>query len=396
MNASDDSRPLILHVLHHLVIGGMENGMVNLINQLPQQRYRHMVACIEDYSDFRNRIQRPDVEVHALRRSRVGAWGVRRQIFELCRRHRPRVVHSRGLSGLDALWAARLAGVGHAVHSEHGYDVDNLHGEAWKPAMLRRLHRPVIDQFVTVSLDLQRFLQQRVGVPSRRITQIYNGVDTARFSPLDVRADLPGAPEGFITPQSVVIGTVGRLQPVKNQAMLLDATAQLLRQHEALRPRLRLVLVGDGPLQGALHEQVAALGLQDVVWLAGSSSRVVEFLHGFDAFVLPSLNEGISNTVLEAMACGLPVLATAVGGNVEIVRDGVVGQLLPSRDVQALAAAMLALLEQPEQRRSWGAAARQEALERFSMDRMLAAYAKVYDGWQRERADITGERTAIK
>jgi len=379
MSTAADPRPLILHVLHHLVIGGMENGMVNLINQLPHDRYRHVVACIEDYSEFRDRIQRPDVDVIALRRSQIGAWGVRRKIFELCRQRRPQVVHSRGVSGLDALWAARLAGVGHAIHSEHGYDVDNLHGEAWKPALLRRLHRPVIDRFVTVSQDLQRFLEQRVGVPSRRITQIYNGVDTVRFQPVPAREPMPGVPEGFITPDAEVIGTVGRLQAVKNQISLVEAAALLIQRQPELRSRLRLVFVGDGPLRAAMTEGIAALGMQDVVWMAGSSTRVVEFLHGFDVFALPSLNEGISNTVLEAMACGLPVLATAVGGNVEIVADGVVGQLVPPRDVEALAAAMLPLVQQPERRRALGEAARTQALERFSMDRMLSAYAGVYD-----------------
>lgn len=383
MSGPGDSRPLILHVLHHLVIGGMENGMVNLINQLPHDRYRHLVACIEDYSEFRDRIQRPDVDVLALRRSQVGAWGVRRRVFELCRRYRPQVVHSRGLSGLDALWAAKLAGIGHAVHSEHGWDVDNLRGDAWKPAFLRRLHRPVIDEFVTVSMDLQRFLQRRAGVPASRITQIYNGVDTKRFHPAVERGVLPGVPEGFITPESIVIGTVGRLQPVKDQATLLDAAARLVRDHPHWRSRLRVVIVGDGPLTGALREQLQSLQLQDVAWLAGSSTRVVDFLQGFDAFALPSLNEGISNTVLEAMACGLPIIATAVGGNVEIVDDGVCGQLLPAGDPDALAAAILALMEQPERRLAWGRAAREAADRRFAMDRMLTAYARVYDGWQR-------------
>lgn len=383
MSRASDPRPLILHVLHHLYIGGMENGLVNLINLLPRDRYRHVVACIEDYSDFRQRIQRDDVDVLALQRSQVGTWGVRRQIFAICKERRPQVVHSRGLSGLDALWAARLAGVGHAIHSEHGYDVGNLHGEAWKPALLRRLHRPVIDRFVTVSQDLQRFLEQRVGVPSGRITQIYNGVDTQRFQPAAARQPLPGAPEGFIKPDSIVVGTVGRLQAVKNQISLVQAAAQLIEREPTLRSRLRLVLVGDGPLRAALEEGIAALGMQDVVWLAGSSTRVVDYLQGFDVFALPSLNEGISNTVLEAMACGLPVLATAVGGNVEIVADGIAGTLVAPSDVPALAAAMLDLIEQPGRRRALGAAARQQAVERFSIERMLASYGAVYDEWQR-------------
>src|SRR4051794_23981778 len=102
--------PLVLHVIHHLVTGGMENGLVNLIGGMPPDAFRHAVACVEDYSDFRERLRPCGTEVIALHRSRVGVWQVRREIYRLCRRLRPAIVHTRGLSGLDALLPARLAG----------------------------------------------------------------------------------------------------------------------------------------------------------------------------------------------------------------------------------------------------------------------------------------------
>jgi sugar transferase (PEP-CTERM/EpsH1 system associated) len=375
---SPEQRPLILHVLHHLVIGGMENGLVNLINHLPADRYRHMVACIEDYSDFRNRIQRADVDVLALRRSVVGAQGVRRAIFGLCRRVRPALVHTRALSGLDALLPARLAGVRHTVHSEHGWDVDNLNGQQWKPALLRRLHRPLVSHFITVSKDIEQFLVRRIGVPAARITQIYNGVDTQRFVPVRPRPVPAGMPPGFLGPQTVCFGTVGRLQPVKDQATLLRAFAHMLAEQPALRATARLVVVGDGPLHAALHALQAQLGLGDVAWLPGSSSQVPSFLQMFDAFVLPSLNEGISNTILEAMACGLPVLASRVGGNVELVQDGVGGAHFAAGDVAGLAGLMRRYAEQNGMRQEQGLAARHAAEARFSLDSMVDAYDGVY------------------
>jgi glycosyltransferase involved in cell wall biosynthesis len=161
----------------------MENGVVNLINNLPAERFRHAVACIESFSDFRQRIERTDVDVVALQRSLVGASGVRREIFRLCRRLRPALVHSRNQSGLDALLPARLAGVRRSVHSEHGWDIDNLDGSQWKPKLLRRLHSPLVDEYIAVSKDLQRFLAQRIGIAPHRITQIYNGVDTLASRP---------------------------------------------------------------------------------------------------------------------------------------------------------------------------------------------------------------------
>lgn len=377
--ATDDPRPLILHVIHHLVIGGMENGLVNLINHLPADRYRHAVVCIEDYSDFRQRIARPDVDVVALHRSRVGSGGVRRELFRLCRRLRPALVHSRNLSGLDALLPARLAGVPRTLHSEHGWDVDNLDGRKWKPAFLRRLHRPLVDHYITVSRDLQRFLVERIGVRASRITQIYNGVDTSRFVPAATRPHVEGLPPGFDVPSSVWFGSVGRIQPVKNQSALLHAFAAMVTARPDFRAVARLVLIGDGPLLGTLREQASTLGVADIVWMPGSSDQVPRWLQSLDVFVLPSLNEGISNTILEAMASGVPVLASRVGGNVELVREGTTGELFDPGDAPRLVALMRAYLESPELRRRHGESARRTALTDFSLDAMVAQYRSVYD-----------------
>ena len=112
------SPPLVLHVIHHLLMGGMENGLVNLINNMPVSKYRHAILCIEDYSDFRHRIKRPDVEVVALHRSQVGIWKMRREIYHQCLRLKPAILHARNMSGLDALLPARLAGIAHCVHGD--------------------------------------------------------------------------------------------------------------------------------------------------------------------------------------------------------------------------------------------------------------------------------------
>lgn len=376
-DVNDERRPLVLHVIHHLVVGGMENGLVNLINHLPAAEFRHAVACIEDASEFRERIARPDVEVIALHRSRHGASNVRREIYRLCRRLRPAIVHSRNQSGLDALLPARLAGVRTTVQSEHGWDVDNLQGQYWKPALLRRLHSPLVDQYIAVSKDLARFLTERIGIAPRRIVQIYNGVDTDRFRPStdSTRDDLP---PGFRGVGIVRIGSVGRIRPVKGQATLLRALALVVERRPDLRAVARLVLVGDGPLLGALREQALALGIGDIVWLPGPSDRVPQLLRAFDVFVLPSLNEGISNTILEAMASGLPVLASAVGGNVELIEDGKTGRLFPVADAAALAAGLAAYLDDGALRRRHGQAARRVAERDFSLATMVDRYADVY------------------
>jgi sugar transferase (PEP-CTERM/EpsH1 system associated) len=375
-----DPRPLILHVIHHLVMGGMENGLVNLINRLPQECLRHAVACIEDYSDFRQRITRPDTEVFALHRSKTGVWKMRKELFQLCRRLQPRVVHSRNLSGLDALPPARFAGVCRCIHGEHGWDVGDLDGTQWRPAMLRRVHSPLVDRYIVVSKDLERYLIRRVGIGAGRISQIYNGVDTERFAPRPGRP-ANGLPAEFAEQDTLVIGTVGRIQPVKDQATLLKAFAELVRSHA----RLRLAVIGDGPLLGELRRFSEALGIAKLTWLPGAIGNIPDALRRFDIFVLPSLSEGISNTVLEAMASGVPVVATAAGGNLELVEDGYCGRLFPPGDVAMLARLLAGYVADPSLRQAHSAAARRVAVERFNLDTMVTKYEEIYLGLCRQR-----------
>ncbi|EXI76745.1 MAG TPA: TIGR03088 family PEP-CTERM/XrtA system glycosyltransferase [Candidatus Accumulibacter phosphatis] len=375
----NETRPLVLHVIHHLVTGGMENGLVNLINHLPENRFRHAVACVEDFSDFRLRLTRSDTPVIALHRSRVGVWRLRQGLFRLCRQLQPTIVHSRNQSGLDALLPARLAGVPHCIHGEHGWDVDDLAGRRVKPALLRRLHSPLVDRYITVSAELRNYLVERVGISPGRVTQIINGVDAVRYAPATHAERWQSLPAGFAGPGCVLIGTVGRLQPVKDQATLLRAFARLAKDGDEHASRARLVIVGDGPSGESLRRLAAELGVSSLIWFPGAVSNVRELLQAFDVFVLPSLAEGISNTLLEAMATGLPLLATATGGNVELVADEISGRLFQPRDVAGLSDLLRQYLVDPHRRQRHGSAAREIALARFSLATMLANYQAVYE-----------------
>lgn len=355
----------------------MENGLINLVDGLPESEFRHAIACIEDFSDFRQRLRRTDVEVIALDRSRVGIWQVRRRLFALCRRLRPAIAHTRNLSGLDALLPARLAGVPIRVHGEHGWDVDNLRGDRWKPALLRRLHSPLVTRYITVSRHLQRYLVQRVGIAESRITHICNGVDTVRFAPAAERP-LVLLPPHLRGEPLFVVGTVGRAQAVKDQATLLRAVARAVAGEPGLRAAMRVAIVGGGPLLEELRTMASALGIADIAWLPGAMEGVPEILQLFDVFAMTSLAEGISNTVLEAMATGLPVLATRVGGNTEIVEDGAWGRHFEPQDVDALAGLLIQYARDPALRRAHAAAARQAALTRYALPVMVERYRQTY------------------
>ncbi len=374
---SEDRRPLVVHVIHHLVIGGMENGLVNLINHLPEREFRHAVVCIDDHSDFAGRIQRVDVDVVDLRRPSSGVWATRRALLRLLRERQPRIVHARGPSGLDALPPALLARVPSRIHGEHGWDSANRDGKRWKPVWLRRLHSPLVSRYVAVSESVKEYLVGTIGIAEHRITTISNGVDTERFRPGALPIDL-GLPESFLQPGVVRVGTVGRLQPIKDQATLVAAASALLRESPQLRQQLRMIFVGDGPLRRALSEQAAAAGIAEIVHFTGSTDRVVDWLRALDLFALPSLNEGMSNTLLEAMACGLPGLTTPVGGNTELMDAGVTGSFFAPGQVAALTKLLHRYLTDSSLRRRQGAAARLRAEQRFSLRTMVDRYRELY------------------
>ncbi|MFL6698575.1 MAG: TIGR03088 family PEP-CTERM/XrtA system glycosyltransferase [Vitreoscilla sp.] len=374
----NEKRPLILHVIHHLMTGGMENGLVNLINNLPPSSYRHKIVCIEDYSDFRNRLTDRETEVMAMQRSRIGTWRLRYRLFRMFRQLKPAIVHSRNKSGLDALLPARLAGVPHCVHGEHGWDVHDLDGLSVKERLLRRLHAPFVERYVTVSRGLRDYLVERVGIRPERITTICNGVDTAKFRPAD-RKPAGVLPAPLSDDGLVIIGTVGRLQPVKDQRTLLGAFADVVRESGGAAAKARLLVVGDGPLREALEQQAHALGIAHLTCFAGDRSDVAQLLQCMDVFVLPSLAEGISNTVLEAMATGLPVVATRVGGNVELVRDGENGALFEAGDAAALERVLAGYLVDPITRGRHGERSRQLAVDSFSLEAMVEGYRGAYE-----------------
>jgi sugar transferase (PEP-CTERM/EpsH1 system associated) len=373
------SPPLIAHVIHHLWIGGLENGLVNLINRIPEERYRHAIICMDDFSDFRDRLQRNDVQVIAIHKKAGRDPAAKWRLFKLFRELKPDILHSRNLSGLDALLPAYLAGINHRIHGEHGRDVDDLDGSNRKLQLLRRLHRPLINHYIPLSKDLAYYLQKSVGVAASRITQIYNGVDTDKFTPAS--GDRPPLPAGagFADKDSVIIGTIGRFQSVKDPMNLAEGFIRLLENRPELTARARLVMIGDGPLREPVMRRLAEAGYGELVWAPGSRNDVEAILPAFDLFVLPSLAEGISNTLLEAMACGLPVLATAVGGNPELVTDGESGTLIPAADSSAMATMLERYVRDKSLRLSQGKAGRKRVEEKFSITAMVDSYVRLYD-----------------
>jgi len=363
----------IVHIVHRFDTGGMENGMVNLFNTLPPDRYRHTVVALTDYSDFRHRITAQRVDFYALNRPPGHSLGWTVCLWKLLRKLKPDLVHTRNLAALEAQFVTAAAGFRATVHGEHGLDVFDLYGRNWKYNLLRRAARPFVSNYITVSRDLESWLRSVIRVPPRKLNQIYNGVDSQKFHPRN------GSRPEFAHPESIVFGSVGRMAEVKDYPLLTRAFIQLMRQQPERAARARLAIVGDGPTREACIEMLQGAGLSHLAWLPGTRDDIADIMQMFDVFVLPSKNEGISNTILEALASGLPVIATAVGGNLELVEEGVNGLLVTPGDVAEMVQALLFYLDTPVRIAEHGETARRQAVQRFSIPAMAEAYAAVYD-----------------
>lgn len=377
-----DKRPLIVHLVYRLDFGGLETLLVECINRLPAERYRHAVVCLTDYTAFAKKIRDHKVALYSLHKPPGLGLSTHLKLWRLLRRLKPAILHTYNLAAIEYAFTATLAGVPVRIHAEHGRDASDPEGKNPRHNMLRRLLTPFIDRYIPVSADLGRWLQAVVDIPEAKVQLIHNGVDTARFH--------PGPNRQSATPQTqrpqpvpfgddcFVIGTVGRIQDVKNHAGLVDAFI-LLQQLVPDASSLRLAIVGDGPLLPALRQKIADAGLSESVWLPGARSDIADIMRGLDLFVLPSLAEGTPVTVLEAMASGLPVVATRVGGLPEAVEENVSGELVPPADIPALAAALHAYQTNPARAKAAGIAGRARIERLYSVQAMLGAYAALYD-----------------
>ena len=375
--------PLIVHVIYHLGVGGLENGLVNLINHIPPDRYRHAIVCLKGYSDFRRRIARENVEIVALHKREGHDLTVYFNLFKTLRRLKPDIVHTRNLGTMEGQIIAAIAGARVRVHGEHGRDVFDLYGKNRKYNLLRKAIRPFVNHFIAVSRDLEGWLATTVGATPNRINQIYNGVDSTRFYPRnrtqDRGAPLMDVPEGFFARDVFVIGSVGRMTEVKNFPSLVQAFLLLLKEVPGAQAQLRLMIVGDGNSRLECLEMLRAADAEALAWLPGERADIPQLMRAMDLFVLPSLGEGISNTILEAMSTGLPVVATSVGGNAELVTDGVTGMLVPPDNPNAMMRAVERYYRNLDQLAAHGRAARQQIETRFSIEAMTQGYIRVYD-----------------
>jgi len=369
---SAGARPLVVHLVHRFDTGGLENGVVSLINHLPD--FRHAVVAVTEITAFKERVTAPGTQFIALNKPPGQGFWLYPRVYRLLRELRPAVVHTRNLGAMEFQLPAWAARVPLRVHSEHGWDVNDLGGVSRTNQRLRRIYGVGTHRFVALSMAIESYLTGPVGFSRDRVLRICNGVDTQRFAP-DTQV-----PEvwPYRRTEHLVIGAVGRMQAVKDPLSLVDAFLRLRELCPADWPRLRLAMLGGGPLLAAARERLHYAGAAGQAWLPGDRSDVAALLPHFDLFALPSQAEGISNTLLEAMACGCAPVATNVGGNPELVENDTNGLLVPAQDSAALAAALARLVNEPALRRRFAMASLARARAQFSLDGMVAAYGALY------------------
>ena len=364
------SRPLkVLHILHAFSHGGLENGIVNIINGSPPE-LTHELCLLTTAGEFISRLNRT-VRCYELHKQPGNSISTILQLRRIIRESGANIVHTRNWGAFDGVLAASVCPGIKLLHGEHGRDITDPQGSNRRRNVLRRCFSPRIQKFTTVSEDLARWLSQDVQISKNKIVLIRNGVDTARFYPHrdpQLRKELSIADDAF------VIGTIGRLDPVKNHAGLIQAFASLAKENQTAR----LIIVGDGPERQNLESLIQALGVGQSVILAGYRSDIQRFYGLFDVFVLNSFAEGMSNTLLEAMSSGLPVIATSAGANPELITDGRHGCLIPIAQEDALVNALLRYIDSPAYRLVHGHAARDFVMQNHSLSAMIQSYINLY------------------
>ncbi|MBL8524501.1 MAG: glycosyltransferase [Betaproteobacteria bacterium] len=362
----------LLFVNHSLAMGGIETMLVDMIRLLPKDRFSPEVAVFESGGSLEQVLEQRGIPVHRLDKREGVDAGLFLRLRKLIVDRKIDVVHSHNYSAwIYACVSARSVGGIVHVHTEHSA-VENVGRRYMAQRWLSRLTSRV----VAVSQHVHDVMINDIGVDKRRIRLVLNGVNTARFAP-NVEVRLAARMEIGLSEDEVAIGIVARLVPIKNHALLIRAAAPLI---VAGASSARLVIVGDGPERPALEALCTELGVAEKVLFLGERRDTERLLNAMDIYVLSSISEGMNLTLLEAMSASLPVVATDVGGNGEIVEDGVTGHLVALDDTNAMTIRLDQLTGDSRLRREMGDAGRVSIVRRFNEQAMISQYMSLYEG----------------
>jgi len=354
----------VLELINRMGLGGAERMLATLALALRSRGHSVHIVCLREFADSpvpREHFEAAGVRLWELKKTDGFSFSSLRSIAEYCRSEGINVIHAHTHQvNHYAVGAALLAGVPVVVNTIHGISALNMQ---WWAKGLFRMSCMLTDRVVGVCEEVSTAARKRLGLPASQTEVIYNGIQTRDYLSIS-----PRRPDGRF-----VFGTAGRLAEVKNHRSMIEAFAMVHRSH----PHCRLEILGSGELQAELELLTERLGIQDAVLFRGFSSDIGAFLAGIDCFVLSSRSEGLPMALLEAMAAGLPVVTTAVGGVTEVIKEARCGWLCPPDDVVALAEAMFSALP-PADGIERGAQGRTSVLRRYTDDVMADSYLDLF------------------
>ncbi|MEW6983622.1 TIGR03088 family PEP-CTERM/XrtA system glycosyltransferase [Colwelliaceae bacterium 6471] len=364
----EDHKKTIVHLIYCFDVGGLERVLVNTINGMSQAPFRHVIISLTHASSFAKNLT-DNIEIIELNKKTGNDLSTHFKLFKHLRRIKPAILHTYNISTVEYHPIAMLAGVKGHIHAEHGRDIGDPQGLNKKHNFLRKMMSYFVDYFVPVSKDLEQWLVNYVAISPEKVKLVYNGMDYQRFENNQNRPHQAN---------ELVFGTVARLAPIKDQQNLLHAFALLLASEHCHQVTCNLKIVGDGPSRNKLEELANLLKITQHVEFTGNSNEIPNTLNSLDVFVLSSLAEGIPMTILEAMASGLPIISTSVGGIPELVLQDRHGLLVEKANTEQLAQAMISYVQQPELILLHGNAGKSRVIEQFSEHAMVSAYLSIY------------------
>jgi len=368
-------RTRVLHVTYDMGIGGTEQVIRQLVCGLDQNRYENHIVCLDgQIGPLGELLREQGVRFHVLHRKPGLDRALVLALRELLDAHDIDIVHTHQYTPYVYGVTASLFKRQRVVFTEHGRFYPDR--ASWKRRLINPWLSLVTDAIVAISSATGEALRYYEWFPGSSIRVIYNGIDGHREHTNEASVSVLSRLrcELGIETKHCVFGTISRLDSIKNQSMMIAALAQLLPRN----PDCRLLLVGDGPERNTLEQQARTLGIGSQVIFAGYQSPPDAHLQLIDHFLLTSLSEGTSMTLLEAMAAGKSCIVTDVGGNPELVTHNVDGLVIPSNATHELVQRMQALLDDPALSLRLGTAAQKTFAERFELSHMIAAYEALY------------------
>jgi sugar transferase (PEP-CTERM/EpsH1 system associated) len=360
----------VFHIALSLEIGGLEQVVINLVRNLDRNRFEPVIACLNERGALADEISQQKINVIKIdpMPSRL-SYLFPTALVEIIKREKPDIIHSHSGCWYKSVRAAYLTQINNVIHTDHGRLIPDSLSARW----LDRFYSKYTTRIIAVSEQLRRYLIERVKISASKIEVIYNGVpDIAQTSSVPSGIEINPL---LISDARPIIGTIGRLAPVKDYSTLLFAMQVIHTQVK----NAKLVVIGDGSERSKLEHLAEELGIKQAVLFLGSRRDVAQLYPTFTIFALSSISEGTSMSILEAMAFGKPIVATDVGGNRYLVQEGKTGILVPPKQPQLLAAALLNLIHNQAQARDMGAAGRVRYLNLFTVGKMARNYEQLYE-----------------